>query len=657
MEDKKENAHDENTCQWCAVDFSGEEEPLQKKKKIIQGGISALLLTFGLICEFILSQYLLAQASFVLVVAISGREIIEKGLKTLFINKRVGINFLITIAALGAFLIGHGEEGAAVMFLFFIAESLEDYAADRARRSVKELLKLTPETAKVKRDGKEVELHVHEVKVGDVVVVRPGEKIPLDGKVIEGASSVNQAPITGESIPVEKKIGDEVYAGTINQEGYLEIEVSKRSEEGILSKIARMVEEAEKKKSKTEAFIERFARRYTPIVILLAVLVAVIPTVFLGLPGSVWIYRALILLVVSCPCALAISTPVSMVSAITGATRKGVLIKGSSYLEELNRVKAVAFDKTGTLTEGKLQVSDVLSLAYLSKNEILSLAASIEFHSEHPIARAIFKEAESKGIKLQRVKNFKAIPGKGISAEIDGKTYYVGARNLFSDLSIKLPEEKITRFEREGKTTVFIAEGKRIIGAIAVRDKIRDSSFGVISELKKIGIRTEMITGDNEDTARAIAEELGIDEYHAQLLPEDKVKIVDRLMAKFGSMAMVGDGVNDAPSLARASVGIAMGAIGSDVALETADIALMQDDLSKISYLIYLAKKTSRVVKQNVYAAIIIKSSFAILAVLGLINLWVAVAIGDMGLSLGVIVNALRLTKVKKGKGSKVVKD
>ena len=650
MEGKKNNTHDEKNCQWCAVDFSEEEEPLQKGKKIIQGSISALLLAFGLIFELLLSQDLIAQISFVLVVAISGREIIERGLRSLFLNKRIGINFLITIAALGAFLIGHGEEGAAVMFLFFIAESLEDYASDRARRSVKELLKLAPETAKVKKDGKEVELHVHEVNVGDVVVVRPGEKIPLDGKVIEGGSSVNQAPITGESMPVEKKIGDEVYAGTINQEGYLEIRVSKRSEEGILSKIARLVEEAEKKKSKTEAFIEKFARIYTPIVILLALSVAIIPTLFLGLPAGVWIYRALVLLVVSCPCALAISTPVSMVSAITGATRKGVLIKGSSYLEELNKVKAVAFDKTGTLTEGKLEVSDVVSLAQLSESEVLSLAASIEFHSEHPIARSIFKEAESKSLKLKRVKNFKAIPGKGISAEIDGKTYYLGARNLFNELNIRLPEEKITRFEKEGKTTIFIAEEKRVIGAIAVRDKIRDSSFGVIAELKRMGIRTEMITGDNEDTAKAIAGELGVDEYHAQLLPEDKVKIVDRLTAKFGSIAMVGDGVNDAPSLARASVGIAMGAIGSDAALETADIALMQDDLSRISYLIYLARKTSRVVKQNVYASIIIKSSFAVLAILGLISLWVAVAIGDMGLSLGVIINALRLTRVKQKK-------
>lgn len=648
MEHKEDNHHDEKSCELCAVDFFEEKEPLWKRKQVIFGIASAVFLALGLICEFIISQHLLAQVLFLLVVLLSGKDIIKRAAYSLFKKKHLDMNFLMSIAALGAFLIGHGEEGAAVMFLFFIAESLEDYAADRARHSISELLKLAPETAKVKKDGQEIELHVHEVNVDDIVVVRPGEKIPLDGQVIKGASSINQAPITGESLPAEKVKGDDVYAGTINQEGYLEIKVTKKSEEGILSKIAKMVEEAEKKKSKTEAFIEKFARIYTPIVVVLAVGVAVIPTIFLGLPISVWVYRALVLLVVSCPCALAISTPVAMVSAIISATRRGVLIKGSSYLEELNRIEAFAFDKTGTLTEGKLEVSDILSLNQLSNNEILCLAASIEFHSEHPIARAVVKRANFEKVKLQEIKDFNAIPGKGIKAEINGKTYYVGARNLFGDLDIQLPEDKITRFESEGKTTVFLSQENNLLGLIAVRDKIRESSFKLIAELEKNGIRTVMITGDNQRTAKAIAEEIGVDEYRAQLLPEDKVKIVDELTSKFGSVVMVGDGVNDAPSLAKASVGIAMGAIGSDVALETADIALMHDDLSKISYLIHLAKKTSQVVKQNVYASIIIKSSFAILALLGMINLWIAVAIGDMGLSLAVIVNALRLTKVRQ---------
>lgn len=647
MEHKKDNSHDEKSCQLCAVDFFEEKEPLWERKQMISGIVSAVLLAFGLIYEFLTSQYLLAQVSFLLVVAISGKDIIKRAVKSLFKKRYLDMNFLISIAAVGAFLIGHGEEGAAVMFLFFIAESLEDYAADRARRSIKDLLKLAPETAKVKKDDKEIELHVHRVNIDDVIVVRPGEKIPLDGEIIKGSSSINQAPITGESMPVERTVGDGIYAGTINQEGYLEIKVTKRSEEGILSKIAKMVEEAEKRKSRTETFIERFAHIYTPIVITLAVGVAVIPTVFLGLPVSVWLYRALVLLVVACPCALAISTPVSMVSAITSATRKGVLIKGSSYLEELNKVKVFAFDKTGTLTEGKLEVSDIISLNQLSNEQILSLAASIEFRSEHPVAQAILIKAEKEKVKWQEIEDFKAIPGKGVRAQIDGKIYYLGARNLFNDLNISLPEEKITRFESQGKTAIFLSKERNLLAAIAVRDKTRKTSFKVISELKKRGVRTEMITGDNQRTAKAIAEEVGVNEHHAQLLPEDKVKIIEKLTSKFGSIAMVGDGVNDAPSLAVASVGIAMGAIGSDVALETADIALMEDDLSKISYLIYLAKKTSQVVRQNVCASIIIKGSFAILALLGMINLWIAVAIGDMGLSLAVIINALRLTKIK----------
>jgi len=647
MEHKENHNHDEKSCQLCAVDFFEEKDPLWKRNQIVSGIASAVLLGLGLVFEFIIPQHLLAQALFLLVVVISGKEIIERAAKSLFKEKRLDMNFLMSIAALGAFLIGHGEEGAAVIFLFFIAESLEEYAAHRARRSISELLKLAPETAKVKKDDKEIELHVHEVNVNDVVVVRPGEKIPFDGEIIKGSSSINQAPITGESMPVERTIGDGVYSGTINQEGYLEIKVTKKSEEGILAKIAKMVEEAEKKKSRTEAFIERFARIYTPIVIALAIGVAVIPMIFLGLPFGTWIYRGLVLLVVSCPCALAISTPVSMVSAITSATRRGVLIKGSNYIEELNKVKAFAFDKTGTLTEGKPEVSDITNLNKLSNEEVLSLAASIESYSEHPVAQAIVKKAQSEKIRLQEVRDFKAIPGKGIRAQINGKTYYVGARNLFNNLGIRLPEEKISHFESEGKTTVFLAEEQNLLGAIAVRDKIRDSSFKLITELKKRGIRTELITGDNHYTARAIAQSIGVDEYHAQLLPEDKVKIMDKLTSQFGSMAMVGDGVNDAPSLAKASVGIAMGTIGSDVALETADIALMHDDLSKITYLIYLAKKTSQVVKQNVSASIVIKGSFAILALLGMINLWVAVAIGDMGLSLAVIVNALRLTKIR----------
>ncbi len=631
----------------CGCGSSEGQSPESRKRNITVAIISGCLLALGLVCEFLIDQRLFAQIIFLVVVILSGRGIIKRALISLFKKKRLDMNFLMSIAAFGAFMIGHGEEGAAVMFLFFVAETLEDYASDRAKRSINELLKLAPETAKVKKNGQETEIHVHDVEAGDIVVIRPGERIPLDGKIIKGSSSIDQAAITGESVPVDKKEDDEVFGGTINQEGYLEIKVTKKSEEGMLARIAKLIKEAEEKKSIAEAFIERFAAIYTPIVIVLAIGVAVIPTVFFGLPFSEWVYRALVLLVVACPCALAISTPVSMVSAITSATKRGVLIKGSSYLEELNKVKVFAFDKTGTLTEGKLVVSDVVQLDNNSEQEILTLTASIEQNSEHPLGQAVVKRAQEKGLELIETSDFKAIAGKGITAVMNGKTYYVGARNLFKDVNISLPEEKISRYESEGKTVVFLAEMNKLLGMVAVRDKIRESSSQLIKELKIIGIRSEMITGDNKRTASAIAEEVGIDEYQSELLPEDKVRIIDQLMTKFGSVAMVGDGVNDAPSLAKASIGIAMGAMGSDVALETADIALMKDDLSKISYLIHLAKKTIKIIRQNVILSLSIKGSVAILALFGMINLWVAVAIGDMGLSLAVILNAMRLAKVK----------
>lgn len=639
----KNNNFNQQSCQLCAVKFFEQRKPFWKRERLIIGISCLIILATGLFLEFLTSYKLPAQILFMVVVVISGKDIIKSAFKSLIKKKHLDMNFLMTIAAVGAFLIGHGEEGAAIIFLFFIAESLEDYAADRAKRSIGKLLELAPETARVKKDSKEIEVHVHDIEKKDIVIVKPGEKVPLDGKIIKGSSSVNQASITGESLPVNRKKGDEVYGGTINQEGYLEIEVTKRTEEGILSKIAKLVEEAEKKKSNTEAFVEKFASIYTPAVIGLAMAVAIVPALFFNLPLSVWLYRALVLLVVSCPCALAISTPVSMVSAITSSSHKGVLIKGSTYIESLNGVKAFAFDKTGTVTEGRLEVSDVLSLSSFSKENILSLASSIEIHSEHPIAKAIVKKAKQEKVNLYEVEHFKAMAGKGAKAQIDNKTYYIGAKNLFKDLKIRLDEHKIKDFEQEGKTAVFLSDKQKFIGIIAVRDKIREDSFRIIKELKERGIKTVMITGDNERTAKAIAQQIGVDEYHAQLLPQEKVNIIDKLNSKFGCIAMVGDGINDAPSLAASSVGIAMGAIGSDVALDTADVALMHDDLSKISYLINLAKKTLNIVKQNVTASIIIKSSFAILALLGMISLWLAVAIGDMGLSLAVILNAMRL--------------
>ena len=550
------------------------------------------------------------------------------------------------IAAAGSFFIGHGEEGAAVIFLFYVAEFLEGYAAERARRSIASLMNLAPEVATVKKSGREVKVPVGEVDINEVIVVRPGEKIPLDGRVVRGVSTVNQAPITGESIPVTKQIGDEVYAGTINNEGFLEVMVTKRSDETMLSKIVKLVEEAQMMKSPTEKFIDRFSKYYTPSVIFLALCVATIPTFMFGLPLNEWLYKALVLLVVSCPCALAISTPVAMVSGITSAARNGVLIKGSAYVEEVSKIKVFAFDKTGTLTEGRLEVTDVVSLEH-SREEILGIAASLEALSEHPIAKAIIEEAKEEGVTLRTVDDFRALAGRGVMGRIGKEIYYVGSRRLFKELSADFPEEEAWKLENEGKTVIFVGNEKEVIGLIAVMDRIRDATFITMSKLREKGVKTVMITGDNERTAKAIAERIGIVEYQAELLPEDKVNIIEELSKKYGHVAMVGDGVNDAPALARASVGIAMGAIGSDVSLETADIALMQDDLSKIPYLIELSQRTLEIVKENVLASILIKGSFAILVFPGLVTLWLAVAIGDMGLSLAVILNAMRLSLIK----------
>jgi Cd2+/Zn2+-exporting ATPase len=635
---------DEAACSCCGGDLE-EKSPAWLRRQIITGGIAAGLLLSGLALEFFTSLNLLAQALFIGVIGVAGMDILRKAGRSV-LKYRLDINCLISIAAIGSFIIGHGEEGAAVVFLFFFAESLEEYAADRAKKSITGLLKLAPETARIKKDGGEIELHVHEVRVGDIIVIRPGEKIPLDGKVLNGHSSVNESPITGESLPAEKAEGDDVYAGTMNEEGYLEVRVTKKSGDTILSRIVELVEDAERKKSETEKFIDTFARYYTPVVIAIALSVFIVPAFVLGYPWEVWFYRSLVLLVISCPCALAISTPVAMVSALTSSARHGVLIKGASYLEELNRVRAVAFDKTGTLTKGKLEVTDISGFNGHSAEEVLTITATLESRSEHPIARAIMKKARTAGVRLKDISGFRAIRGKGLEAVIEGRKYYAGAGNLFLDLSQEIPDE-VSRLEAAGKTVIFVADEDRAIGMIALGDIMRENAMEVVSDLKKLHIKTEMLTGDNRDVAASLAGKTGVDKFHAELLPEDKVKVIEKLVEQFGSVAMVGDGVNDAPALAAANVGIAMGAVGTDVAIETADIALMHDDLGKIDYLIYLSRKTMHVVKQNVTLSILIKGSLTVLAVMGVINLWVAVAVGDMGLSLAVILNAMRLSRVR----------
>ncbi len=638
-------------CKYCSTNLFEEEEIDEKFKPTYIIGISALILGFGLYFHFFTGQELFAEILFLVTAAISGYEIVPHGIRSLLKGK-FSISFLITIAAAGAFLIGEGAEGASVIFLFFIAEYLEDYAGERARRSVATLIKLTPQTALVKRDHENIELHAHAVDVNETVIVRPGDKIPLDGIVVKGTSSVNQAAITGESIPVTKKEGELVFAGTINEEGYLEVKVTKRSDETVLSKIIELVKDSRKNKSRTESFIDRFSNYYTPSVIVLAVLVAAVPPLIFGLDFDTWFYRALVLLVVSCPCALAISTPVSMVSGITAGTNNGVLIKGGEYVEEMQKIKTMVFDKTGTLTEGKLEVTDVFALNNYSKKEVFQIAGSLESKSKHPLAEAVVQyikklnenenEFQDSNVNFKEVHNFESVSGSGVKGSIDGEMFYAGKKSLFRD-NLDFPDELIDDIENQGKTIVIIGNDHQIMGLICLMDKIRPLTKNTVHELKERNIQTVMLTGDNKGTAKMVSSEIGIDKYYAGLLPEDKVRIIDELMEDAEHVAMVGDGVNDAPALAKSNVGIAMGSAGSDVAIETADIALMHDDISKIGYLISLSKKTMSVVKQNVSVSILVKGSFAALAVLGYVSLWMAVAFGDMGLTLLVIFNALRI--------------
>ena len=607
--------------------------------------ISTVTFAIGLYLRITQGGSLTSDGLLAFTAIISGYQLAILGIKSL-VRGNININLLITIASIGAFIIGHPEEGAAVVYLYSIAEKLEEYAEERARRSIESLMELKPEVAVLRKNGEEIETPVEDVFPGDIFVVRPGDRIPLDGTVLEGASSVNQATITGESSPISKEVNDDVYAGTINIDGFMAVKVQKLAGETVLARILELVEEAEDRRSPTEAFVDKFSRYYTPAVIVSAVLVAILPTVLFGQPLVEWVYRALVMLVVACPCALAISTPVAMVSSIASASRNGVLVKGSTYMEQVSKTKVIAFDKTGTLTLGELGVSDIVSDTH-SDEDVLRIAVSLESKAEHPIAHAITEKAKELGVEIEETTDFKAYVGRGVEACIEDKTCCIGNLRLFDELEIPPLDGVVERLELEGKTVVLVSEEGYAIGAIALMDKVRETAHSTIHDLKDLGYRVEMLTGDNEKTAKTIADQLHLDGYRAQLLPEEKVKAIEELKAKYGSIMMVGDGVNDAPALATADVGIAMGAIGSDVALETADIALMQDDVSKITYLVELSKATMARIRENIALSILVKLGVAVLAFFGVVSLWIAVAVGDMGLSLTVILNSLRLGGIK----------
>ena len=572
-------------CPDCTDDEDKEEheeliaegKPLIYNRPIQIMVSSGILFIGGHILEWLSFDHTIVTIIYMLGALIAGYEIAILAYKSLVKRHTVGPALLVVIACIASFIIGHGEEGAAVALLYYIAEFLEDLAEHRAKRSIKSLVELAPETARVKvEDGEEVR-NVDDVKIGEIVVIRPGDKVPLDGNIVSGISSINQASITGESLPVTKTVGDEVFSGTVNEDGYLEMVVTKEAKDSVISKIVTLVKRSQLNRSNTETLVERISKYYTPLMIVIAACVAFVPPLFFGQNLVDWVYKALSIMVISCPCAFLISTPIGMVSAITSATKKGVLIKGSTYVEEMRNVKAVIFDKTGTLTEGKLELSDinVLNDDY-AEDEIVRIAASLENSSSHPIANAIVNYATLNDIEFEEIEDFKNVPGKGIIANVEGKQFYAANESLIEGSEFNISQEEINQFSAEGKTVVFIGDEDGVIASLTVVDKIRDNAPDVIKDLKEQGVKTIMLTGDNKIAAKKVADEIGLDYVYSNLLPEDKLNILDTIRNKFGDVAMVGDGINDAPALARANIGIAMGAAGSDVAIETADVALTE---------------------------------------------------------------------------------
>lgn len=585
-------------------------------------------------------------------IATGGSSTLRKGwiaLKTFTLN----MNFLMSIAVIGAIAIGEWPEAAVVIFLFALAELIETLSLERAKNAIRGLMAMTPETATVRLDsGEWREVAAAEVQVGQTARVRPGERIPLDGTVTAGGSSVNQAPITGESMPVMKAAGDPVFAGTLNERGMLEFRVTANKGHTTLDRIIRSVQEAQGQRAPTQRFVDQFARYYTPAVVVFAVLVAAVPPLLFGATFEPWLYKALVMLVIACPCALVISTPVTVVSGLAAAARLGLLVKGGVHLENGRLIKVVALDKTGTLTHGKPVVTDVVPLVEQPADALLQFAASVDAHSEHPIAAAITSAwqtpdgANTTPRPLLPATSFESLTGRGAKAVIAGQLYHVGNHRLCEELGIcgLHVEEVLNRLEKEGKTAVILSSDSAPLCVIGVADTVREHSAEAIRQLRALGVASVMLTGDNQTTASAISNQVGIDDARGNLLPEDKLAVIDELIRRYGQVGMVGDGINDAPALAKASIGFAMGAAGTDTAIETADVALMDDDLRKLPHFIRLSRDTFLVLRQNIALAIGIKAVFFVLALAGKATLWMAV-FADMGASLIVVFNGMRLLR------------
>jgi Cd2+/Zn2+-exporting ATPase len=615
---------------------------------LVSIGISGTFFVGGLAMHLASMPELAGNILFLLSLVVGGWHIAEKAFKAVK-SFALEMNSLMIVASVGAVIIGQYAEGAAVILLFSISLLLESASTERTRNAIRSLMKLAPASATVLRGDSEQMVPLEEIRIGETVLVRPGERIPVDGTVLKGGSSVDEAAITGEPFPSPKRPSDPVYAGTFNQLGVLFIEVTRQSTDSTIARIIHLVEEAQNKKAPSQTAVERFARYYTPSVFALAVAVALLPPLLLGALFVDWLYRSLVLLVIACPCALVISTPVTLASAMTNAARNGILIKGGKHLELLSAIGAVAFDKTGTVTQGRATVTDIVPLNSLSSQEILRIAAAAELHSEHHLAEALLRKAKETGIHLtdMATEDFSSITGKGIRTRVDGTSYIVGNHLLMEELGVCSPivEESLAKLEGAGKTVVILADQTRILGLIAISDQIRSEGRSTVQKLHELGVkRVALLTGDNQGTATAVASQLGVDELRAELLPEGKLQAIEEMRRQYRSVAMVGDGINDAPALAAADVGIAMGGAGSDIALETGNVVLMSDNIEKIPYAIMLGKKAIRIIWQNISIALLTKFVFLILGVFGWTSLWLAI-LADDGAALIVILNALRVLR------------
>ncbi|MBD1381305.1 heavy metal translocating P-type ATPase [Metabacillus arenae] len=609
--------------------------------------LSGILIAFGFIGSFTGISSMMSNLLYAVAMVISGYKPVKSAFYSIK-SRSLDMNVLMSAAAIGAALIGEWLEGATVVWLFSLGTTLQNKSIEKTRNSIRNLMDLAPQEAWIKAGTELIKMPVEDVSIGDIVIIKPGDRIPLDGEILQGESSVNQAPITGESIPVDKVIGDTVYAGTINESGSLEIKVTKLVEDTTISKIIHLVEEAQEQKAPTQAFVDKFASIYTPIVFVLALAVMVLPPLLNFGTWGEWFYKGLELLVVACPCALVISTPVAIVSAIGNAAKNGVLIKGGTFLETAGSINAIAFDKTGTLTEGKPKVSEIITLN-TSEEELLSIALTLEDYSTHPIAKTIVEYAKDKGIQSKNGELFKGIVGKGVQATIDGVIHYAGNLKLFEEKEISLGNIKsqVQEIQSKGKTVVIIGNEQKILGVISVSDTLRKTSVKALQGLKEVGIsEVVMLTGDNEGTAKMISSEANLSRFFAELMPEDKVDAIKQLQKEGYKVAMVGDGINDAPALATADLGIAMGGAGTDTAMETADIVLMADNLEKLPHTIHLSRKALAIIKQNIWFSLIVKFIALALIFPGWLTLWIAV-LSDTGAAIIVILNALRLLKIK----------